>query len=199
MLKLRIPKNYIDPKDEGLRLESPWIVPASAIFLAELLNGNENVFDVGMGASTLFYARRCNKVFGIETNREFLDKVLRTAYIHGLEDSIEYKYIAKQSDIETEIETISFPEWFDVISIDTVWGYNRSEFFKKASRKLKPTGIFVLDNYANSKLFPSTYNWSHVEILKFLKLEGTHQVYDFDDANWRGNGTRIIAPVKQII
>ena len=158
MIKLRIPENYIDPKDEGLRLESPWIVPESAIFLAGLLDGSESVFDVGMGASTLFYARRCNKVFGIETNREFLDKVLRTVYIHGLEDSIEFKFIPNQPD-------------FDVISIDTVRGYNRSELFKKSSQKLKKTGIFVLDNYANSHLFPSTYDWSHTEILKFLKLE----------------------------
>jgi hypothetical protein len=137
MIKLRIPENYTDPKDEGLRLESPWIVPESAIFLAGLLDGSENVFDVGMGASTLFYARRCNKVFGIETNREFLDKVLRTVYIHGLEDSIEFKFIPNQLDIENEIETMSFPEVFDVISIDTVKGYNRSELFKKSSQKLK--------------------------------------------------------------
>jgi SAM-dependent methyltransferase len=199
MLKLRIPKNYIDPKDEGLRLESPWVVPESAIFLAGLLKGTETVFDVGMGASTLFYARRCNKVYGIETNREFLNKVLHTAYVHGLEDSIESKFISNQSDIENEIETIYFPEAFDIISIDTVWKYNRSELFKKASQKLKPTGILVLDNYANSHLFPSTYNWSHTELLKFLKLENTHQVYDFDDANWIGKGTRIIAPSMKLI
>lgn len=197
MIKLRIPENYIDPKDEGLRLESPWIVPESAIFLAGLLDGSESVFDVGMGASTLFYARRCNKVFGIETNREFLDKVLRTVYIHGLEDSIEFKFIPNQPDIENEIETMSLPEVFDVISIDTVRGYNRSELFKKSSQKLKKTGIFVLDNYANSHLFPSTYDWSHTEILKFLKLENTHQVYDFDDPNWVGGGTRIVAPSNE--
>jgi SAM-dependent methyltransferase len=199
MLKLRIPKNYIDPKDEGLRLESPWIVPESAIFLAELLKGTETVFDIGMGASTLFYARRCNKVVGIETNREFLDKVLKAAYIHGLEDSIESKCIPNQSDIESEIETMSVPDVFDVISIDTVWKYNRSELFKKACRKLKPTGILVLDNYANSHMFPSTHNWSHAELLKFLKLDATHQVYDFDDVHWTGKGTRIVAPSKQII
>jgi predicted O-methyltransferase YrrM len=197
MIKLRIPENYIDPKDEGLRLESPWIVPESAIFLDGLLDGSESVFDVGMGASTLFYARRCNKVFGIETNREFLDKVLRTVYIHGLEDSIEFKFIPNQLDIENEIETMSLPEVFDVISIDTVRGYNRSELFKKSSQKLKKTGIFVLDNYANSNLFPSTYDWSHTEILKFLKLENTHQVYDFDDPNWVGRGTRIVAPSNE--
>jgi SAM-dependent methyltransferase len=116
-----------------------------------------------------------------------------------LEDSIESKFISNQSDIENEIETIYFPEAFDIISIDTVWKYNRSELFKKASQKLKPTGILVLDNYANSHLFPSTYNWSHTELLKFLKLENTHQVYDFDDANWIGKGTRIIAPSTKLI
>ena len=84
MIKLRIPENYIDPKDEGLRLESPWIVPESAIFLAGLLDGSESVFDVGMGASTLFYARRCNKVFGIETNREFF----RQSFTNGIHSRI---------------------------------------------------------------------------------------------------------------
>lgn len=195
MFKLKIPKNYVNPKNEGLRLESPWIVPESALFLAKILKGTELVFDIGMGASTLFYARRCDKVIGIETNQKFLDKVLKFAYEHGLEDSIEYKFISNQELIEKAIENIGPSKMFDVISVDTVRNYNRSEFLKKSAPKLKPTGILILDNYASDRLFPSTYNWSDKELLGFLGFENTHKVYDFHNDEWKGKGTRIVAPI----
>lgn len=195
MIKLRIPKNYVDPQDEGLRLESPWIVPESAMFLAKLLKGTELVFDVGMGASTLFYARRCDKVIGIENNQKFLEKVMSASYNHGLEEYIECKCVTGQQQIESEIENIGPTRMFDLVSIDTVWGYDRSGLLKKAAPKLKPNGILVLDNYASEHLFPSTYKWTEEELLDFLGFRGTHKAHDFHNIAWQGRGTRIVAPL----
>lgn len=195
MIKLRIPKNYASPEDEGIRLESPWIVPESALFLANQLKGTELVFDVGMGASTLFYARRCEKVIGIENNQKFLEKVMSASYNHGLEEYIECKCVTGQQPMESAIKNIGPDHMFDLISIDTVWGYNRSELFKKAAPKLKPTGILVLDNYASEHLFPSTHKWVEKELLEFLGFQNTHKAYDFNNIGWQGRGTRIVAPL----
>lgn len=194
MKKLRIPSNIINPGDEGLRLESPWIVPEAAIFLANLLTGDEFVLDVGAGSSTLFFARRCRYVEAVETNKEWINKVLSVAYEHGLDKELEIKFAAGQVGVQDAISSIPFDKFYDIISIDTAWGFNRGDFLKLAIPKLKPTGILILDNYASEYMFPSTYMWTIEDTLKQLSMENTHAVHDFNNRGWQGKGTRIVCP-----
>lgn len=191
MIKLRIPDDFVNPLDEGLRLESPWIVPASAKFLATILTGDELVLDIGIGASTLFFARRCRFVDGIETNKKWIDKVLSTAYVHGLDKEIEVTTATDQLQMEKCISEIENQK-YDIISVDTVWGFDRSALLKRAIPKLKPSGTLLLDNYASENLFPSTYMWTAKETLKQLSVENTHAVHDFHERSWQGNGTRVV-------
>ena len=191
MIKLRIPNDFMNPMDEGLRLESPWVVPEAALFLVGILNGNEAVLDIGVGSSTLFFGRRCGYVDGLETNKVWMDKVLDTAYVHGLDKEINIRHANGQLQMEKYISEIENQK-YDIVSVDTVWGFNRSAFFKSAIPKLKPTGILLLDNYASEHLFPSTHMWTAEDTLKQLSMENTHTVHDFHNVGWQGNGTRII-------
>jgi predicted O-methyltransferase YrrM len=194
-MKLRIPENFSNPLDEGLRLESPWIVPGASKFLATMLTGDELVLDIGIGASTLFFARRCRFVDGIETNKKWIDKVLSTAYAHGLDKEIEVTTAAGQLQMEKCISEIENQK-YNIISVDTVWGFDRSAFLKLAIPKLKPNGTLLLDNYASEHLFPSTYMWTVEETLKHLSMENTHVAHDFNNRGWQGKGTRIICKQK---
>ena len=190
-MKIRIPENYSDPKDEGLRLESPWIVPEATLFLAKIIIGHESVLDIGVGASTLFFGRRCGYVDGIETNKIWMDKVLDTAYAHGLDKEINIKHAGGQLQMEKCISEIEDKK-YDIVSVDTVWGFDRSAFLKLAIPKLKSTGILLLDNYSSEHLFPSTHMWTAEDTLKQLSMENTHTVHDFRNGGWQGNGTRIV-------
>ena len=190
-MKLRIPENFSNPLDEGLRLESPWIVPEASKFLATILTGDELVLDIGVGASTLFFGRRCRYVDGLEKNKEWIDKVLATAYTHGLDKEMSIIKLDGQLQMEKYISEIENKK-YDIVSVDTGWGFDRSAFLKSAIPKLKPTGILLLDNYASEHLFPSTHMWTAEDTLKQLSMENTHTVHDFHNVGWQGNGTRII-------
>ena len=190
--KIKIPKNFVSPGEEGLRLESPWLVPKSVFFLDKILKKTDVILEIGLGASSLFFARRCAKAVGIETNLSWLEKLKQHSYNHGL-DNIESIYLNDEKYIIKYINTYR-DCCFDLISIDSNMGYNRDIFLQTAMSKLKPNGIVLLDNFASKDLFPVTHNMNHIEILNKLNLEKSHIVKDFLHCKWTGKGTRIIYP-----
>ena len=190
-MEQKIPRNYVKPKDEGLKLECPWIVPDAVFFLVNLIKGHEVVLDAGMGGSTLFFARRCSNVIGMETNQEWFDKVILTAKRHGTNEKISAKVLPTQSDIEKEIDS-HLDKSFDIISIDTQGKItNRHKILLHAFKKLKPNGIIIIDNYSHGNKFDTPD-----KLLKFFSIDKTHKITDFDDENWNGSGTRVIHPIQ---
>jgi predicted O-methyltransferase YrrM len=185
----RIPKNYVRPKNEGLNLECPWMVPGSVLLLAKVINGSESVLDCGMGASTLFFSRRCAKVIGIESNLEWMSKVKTIAAERGLIDKISTIAVNNDSDVIAAFETLS-DRSLDLISMDMQGKlFDRYKLLTQVVSKLKPSGIIVHDNYSHGHRFTDKNS-----VLKMLNLTNSHKAIDFDDPNWNGSGTRIILP-----
>ena len=183
----KIPKNYVNPKNEGMELECPWLVPDSVFLLAKIINGTENVLDCGMGASTLFFSRRCARVVGLESDLEWMSKVKAIATERGLIDKIYPILVNKESEAIAAFDALP-DRSFDLISMDMQGkGFNRHRLLIKVISKLKPNGIIVHDNYSHGHT--STDKDS---VLKMLNLTNSHKSIDFDDPNWKGRGTRII-------
>jgi predicted O-methyltransferase YrrM len=184
-----IPKNYHNPKDDGIKMECPWMVPSAVSFLVDRIGGHEVVLDAGMGGSTLFFARRCGMVFGLETNIDWFNKVEKALTDSGLNHRFSGRLLKTQSELLSEISNYSNFS-FDIISIDTCGKETkRNELMREALPKLKPGGIVIQDNYALG-------NYLHMEsiILNVLSNVGPYKIHDFDDVGWGGKGTRIFAP-----
>ena len=66
-----------------LTLQLPWITYASIEFLSSTAGRVDNVFEWGMGGSTLFLAKRCRKVISVEHNSRWFEMV-RAAIMKNL-------------------------------------------------------------------------------------------------------------------
>jgi hypothetical protein len=166
--------------------EVPWMVPGSIYKLDELCLPEDIVLEVGTGGSTLFFAKRCKLVVAIETNYDWHSVVAKEIKNKNI-DKIIYFYCNEQNAIEKLVSEFEYN--FSVISVDTIFGYNRSKFLNIAINKNSALRVIVLDNYSDWVLFPEHYNLS-IEQWK-EKLNGDWNGEDYKD-NWVGSGTRIL-------
>jgi predicted O-methyltransferase YrrM len=172
---------------ECVKNEVPWQTPDSIRLLDRICLLNHKVLEIGTGGSTLFYARRCQCVTAIETNREWyqiIQKVLKERSI----TNVDYFYIDNQEEIEDTLKSLK--KNFDIISVDSVHGYDRSAFLRTLLKTQHMVSTLVLDNYADKTLFPEHHDKS-IEELNRLCGRGW-KGFDFDDPKWTGNGTRIL-------
>lgn len=185
-------KNYIESEEfvEGfkcLELEVPWIVAGAIYKLDEELNESDNVIEFGVGGSTIFFAKRCNLVFGIDTNLDWLadvlGKLLKNKLFNGhCKDGISEDYICKSS--------MEYSNLITVLSVDMQGGINRSRilnfFLEKSHSDLR---MIILDNYGHEGIFPDHYD-------KVLELGEGWNHFDYNHPRWAGNGTRIYIKTK---
>ena len=171
--------------------EVPWQTPDSIRLLDKICLLKDKVLEIGTGGSTLFYARRCQCVTAIETDKNWylqISKILKEKNI----TNVKYYHIDNQKEIEYTLKTIK--KQFDIISVDSVHGYNRSAFLNILLKTQNWLSTIVLDNYADKNLFPEHYDKTikdMVNLCVYNNLKG----YDFNDPKWCGNGTRILTTV----
>jgi len=151
MLKEQFTKNKIgwqksflegfsqDENSEAL----PWMTYGAIEFLQNNLNKNQQIFEFGCGASTLFFAKKVKKVIGLETNARWLSIIqsklhqaqFENAEISLMPDGLEnilYENFAKNCG-----------EKFDFIIIDSL---KRFACAKNCLEALKPDGAIILDD-----------------------------------------------------
>lgn len=119
----------------------PWMSYPAIEFLKNNLTKDHEIFEYGCGASTLFFAKRVKKVFGVETNSRWRDVILSLSKddsnieINLMPDGLEnpaYENFAKNSGRK-----------FDFIIIDSL---KRFESAKNSITALKPGGTIILDD-----------------------------------------------------
>ena len=191
---INIEKRYWKGR-KTLKNEVPWQVPASIYFMDHLCLPSSRVLEFGSGGSTLFFARRCEKVTSVETDVKW-SKSVKDAIKEKEFDNIEYEVVATQKELE--LYAGSQGSEFTILSVDSVEGYDRSRildaYLKKESRASN-LQVIILDNYGQEILFPNHFNLSLPELISKLKLESKGVKWkgiDFDDSHWWGNGTRIL-------
>lgn len=156
--------------------ETPWTSPASIIIFDQLLTKEMTGFEYGSGKSTIFFAKKLKSLVSVEHNKDWYDTVSRLLKKKGI-SNVQYQYIPSQTskaeDIsrfyeehnlqEGELRVLSkyyayfqyiktFPDnYFDFIIVD---GRARVECAFNAFDKLRPGGMFVLDNSERRRYRP---------------------------------------------
>jgi hypothetical protein len=169
--------------------EVPWMVPDAIHCLDKICRSSDNVVEIGTGGSTLFFARRCKKVLSIETNEWWYSIVKKTIEDRNIQN-VEYLFLDTQIAIENKLQSLHID--FDIASVDSVHGYNRSIFLNILLEKQKKLSTIVLDNYSCLALFPEHGDRAIEEVIAQCP-KGIWAGKDFNDSRWTGDGTRIIS------
>ena len=155
-----------------LKRNSPWLSPASIIFMERYLTASMTFLEYGSGKSTLFFSERVKSIESVEHNEMWYNKI-KNKFDKSGDNNINYaliKPIMEEQKIDNEVrnaqtfryelenylnyyENINqYPdEYFDFILID---GRARVECSRRAVGKLKKGGIFMLDNSERMRYRP---------------------------------------------
>lgn len=148
---------------------TPWLSPAATMFFDEWLTKEHVGVEFGSGLSTIFFAKRTQKMIVVEHYKPWYDKVVELFKEHDI-DNVDYRFVAQQKVGETEFKPALFesfdlansgfePRWdylnyFTVLadlqnySLDFILvdGRARPECLFLSTDKLKSGGLMVLDN-----------------------------------------------------
>lgn len=186
-----IPAGYdiINPQQQSLVYGIPWIAVEAAMTLNRWLKPEHVALDLGLGGSTVFYAARCAKVYGVEVDTS---KRWEPAMLKALQDqeltNTDLRFVDTEAAVVEAINGLDAE--FDLISVDTYHPLNRELFLVAALPKLKAGGVIVMDNYTDCSLWGATGACSPEQVL--VKHGLTGQALDFAQPGWSGRGTRLI-------
>lgn len=189
--------NVINPGLNSLIHGIPWIATEAALFLNTWLKGHENVLDIGIGGSTIFYAARSKTVVGLEviTPEGAAWKGAVSKAIEGQElKNIELSFVNSEKALVEELHKLPLYS-FDLISVDTFHTVDREKVLKEALTLLRPTGLIVMDNFRDGAMWFKTCALSPEDFLKYYRMPN-HTVHDFFELGWVGNGTRLVIPTN---
>ncbi len=171
------------PSSNSLTDASPWISYTAIRSLNQYLTKKMRVFEFGSGGSTLFFAKRVEKVVSVEHHRLWFEKV--SSYLKEMNlTNIDYKLIEPEIDTEFHKKNIADPKhyisddkdsfgknyekyvksidqfpdaYFDLVSVD---GRARPSCCMHALPKIKIGGFLVYDNVE------TTYYEDSIALLK---------------------------------
>ncbi|HZR15764.1 MAG TPA: class I SAM-dependent methyltransferase [Verrucomicrobiae bacterium] len=135
-----------------LDLEIPWFSYAAIDFLDPFVRPDMAVFEYGSGGSTLFFAKRAQRVFSVEDNPQWFDWVSRRLKEKGLSNATlklcEFDFKKPVAFENSDYLNAMPDEKFDVIVVDgsEEWTQVRPTCFQKAESHVKEGGIIVVDD-----------------------------------------------------
>lgn len=214
-MNIKIPYDGYFLGRKNLELELPWITPGATYRLDELLtvvlpwrveneklvktemrhrvgcrkNKKFKAVEFGSGGSTLFLARRCDKVLSFEHSKEWSKKVTEIMNKREIKN-VNLITCDKKEELISYIDKIKVGK-FNCALIDNNWKVlGRDEILKKVINKLNRKSIIVLDNYGSEASFRESYNTTIDEFIKkYLDKEWIGE--EFNSSFWGGLGTRI--------
>jgi hypothetical protein len=149
-------------KSNSVDDQSPWIVFEVIDFLDKWLNEEKMVFEWGSGGSTLYFSSKVKKIFSIEHNSEWFNRInliIQNKKIKNVDyrllepvigNNVDKIYLSsddnyKEKNFLNYCKAINkFPNnYFDLIVID---GRARDGCIKESLLKIKEEGIIILDN-----------------------------------------------------
>ena len=183
--------------------ELPWLTYDAVKWLENFLSDDKYVFEYGSGGSTLFLAKRANKVVSVEHDKQWYKLVERKLAEKNLENveyilqvprvigpkentkedcfpSTEPKY--KGMCFEKYVKSIDrYPDkYFDLVVVD---GRSRRACIKRSVKKVKPGGYLMLDN-SERKLYEPLFE----ELKDFRRTDffglGNYNLYPWQTTLW---------------
>ena len=158
-----------------LDLEIPWFSYAAIDFLESYLLPDMTVFEYGSGGSTLFFARRVQRVFSVEDNPQWFDWVTRRLKEKGCSNAqlclFPFNFKEPLGFEHSEYLNAMPDEKFDVIVVDgsEEWTQVRPICFSKAEEHVKTGGIIVVDD---SWRYPVLRQNHHAKNLRIFQSVG---------------------------
>jgi hypothetical protein len=147
----------------------PWYNYPLITFLESYIKPSMNIFEFGTGFSTIFYAQNNCKVFGVECNQEWIEKVQELAKMYNIEQNISIEFCQKSHEIARYLAKIDDSIVFNAIVIDS---YNRIECLEEA--KKRGAKVIILDNSERPNLEHACEIMQGFEVLHF-KGEGPNR------------------------
>lgn len=130
-------------KDESNGLVLPYYTRPCLDWLQSLDLRDKIVFEYGLGASTIWYADKCKRVYGVESNSDWFLAVTK--------EKTHNKFCGFTDIPGQYIKSIeSWGELYDIIIVD---GIHRDECILSSIPFLKKSGFFIVDNWEQ----PSAY------------------------------------------
>lgn len=123
--------------DEELGINFPWYTKPALNFINSLNLENKIVFEYGLGSSSVWWAKKCKALYGVDSDAEYVQAV-KNATDHKATvwyESTLNEYIGKPLQLGLK---------FDIIIID---GVHREDCVKPALECLKKKGIIIYDNW----------------------------------------------------
>jgi predicted O-methyltransferase YrrM len=169
--------------EELVKLEIPDFTESSIAWLSNVNMKDWNIFEWGTGASTVWFAKRCNKIWSIEYFKEFsvyMQDYISNANITNCEIrymapdlSKDPEYIAKFSSAKGysfkafALTINDYPqEMFDMVIVD---GRARNRCLNLALSRVKQDGLIIYDDTDRIEYKREVFKLSHhfSEILSF--------------------------------
>ena len=116
----------------------PWYNYSVIDFLNEKLTQEMSVFEFGCGYSTLFYAKKCGRVYSVDTKKDWIIKIETELFAKNY---INAEIFLIENNFSESIDKVE--EKFDIIAIDSE---DRLACSITAYYNLAKNGIVILDN-----------------------------------------------------
>ena len=137
----------------------PWINYVVIQFLHHYLKPNMRVLEFGAGGSSVFFLKRKVKLFSIEHEESWLNKVrenLAPRYLKNWTPS-SISYSPPKGQVPVAQDYLSSIESIDDSSLEIalIDGRHRVECIRKSIVKIKPGGLLILDNSDRTEYAPA--------------------------------------------
>ncbi|GAB3773195.1 hypothetical protein GCM10028818_14390 [Spirosoma horti] len=160
----------------------PWLTYPFINFIEPRLKETFLMFEYGSGSSTIWFAKHVDKVYSVEHDREWYNKIsknkpanveltLREVDVKGDYSAITYMSLADESSYSSEIKNTN--KLYDIILIDGIF---RANSIVNSVNSVKETGVIIVDNvdyvesqesvdYLHSLGYRSIYFWGMCPIV----------------------------------
>lgn len=138
----------------------PWMNHAVVKLLDDRLNRNMQLFEYGCGYSTLFYAKRTERVISVDHNVSWAD-LMNDKLPHNADVMVK-----PRSEYAGSIHTVD--QTFDVVIVD---GIDRVNCILNGLKCLNETGVLVLDD-SSRKEYREGAEYAKQNGFKSLTLSG---------------------------
>lgn len=124
--------------------DAPWLTPAANDFLASWLRPEHIGFEWGAGRSTLWLARRCARVFSVEHDPKWHERVKRSLDAEGV-TRVELTLCAADSPEYARAIRAREKDSLDFVLVDGV-SELRDACVEEALPRIRAGGLLILDD-----------------------------------------------------
>jgi predicted O-methyltransferase YrrM len=177
MIDLQIPNEW-QILDTELGILKPYYTKP---FLDELDTwdlSDKKLFEYGLGASTVYWSKKCKEVYGVENNEEYFDAVSNYLDDNGDGSVVLLGYANDKKEYVSEYISLNAP--YDIIIVDGEPVEWRDDCIKTAIKCLNKNGYLIIDNYLQKSVWVASE-----EVQQLLSKYHSQNFRQHDHPDWQ--------------